>query len=99
MLDSSAGFYIEGSIWHLRVTGSAGDSVLDSDPKDDRVSLQIAPGTYRLESYERQCDGNCGILSPPSDDCTGTVTAQAQATVTVRVTLKPGKGCTIRIRE
>ena len=99
MLDSSAGFYIEGSIWHLRVVGSAGDAVLDSDLKDDHVSLQIAPGRYRLESYERQCDGNCGILSPPSDDCTSSVTAQARATVTVRVTLTPGKGCTMRIRE
>jgi hypothetical protein len=87
--------YVEGSIWHLRVVGSAGDAVLDRDLKNDRVSLKIPAGRYRLESYERPCDGNCGYLDPPTDNCSGIVTAEAGATVTVRVTLKPAKGCTI----
>jgi hypothetical protein len=95
VLDPSAGVYVEGSIWHLRVVSSTGDGVLDTDLKNDHVSLQIAPGRYRLESYERPCDGNCGLLDPPTDACTGSVTAKAGAMVTVRVTLKPARGCTI----
>jgi len=99
VLDSSAGVYAEGSIWHLRVVSSGGDAVLDRDLKDDRVSLQIPAGRYRLESYERPCDGNCGYLDPPTDNCSGSVTAEAGATVKVRVTLKPAQGCTIRTAE
>ena len=96
VLDSSAGVYVEGSIWHLRVVGSAGDAVLDQDLKTDHVSLQVTVGRVRLESYERPCDGNCGYLDPPTDNCSGSVTAEAGATVKVNVTLKPGQGCTIR---
>jgi hypothetical protein len=99
VLDSSAGVYTEGSIWHLRVVGSAVDAVLDRDLKTDRVSLQLPAGRYRLESYERPCDGNCGYLDPPMDNCSGSVTAEAGATVNVHVTLKPGQGCTIRTVE
>jgi hypothetical protein len=33
------------------------------------VGAARPPGTYRLLSWQRTCDANCGHLDPPSDQC------------------------------
>lgn len=98
VVDPSGGLYVEGSIWHLRIVDSAEDEVLDGNPKGDRASLELERGRYRLESYERPCDGTCSHLDPPVDACSRELTAERGKTVAIRITVRPAKGCTIAVR-
>src|SRR5215467_3214967 len=33
------------------------------------ADVRLSPGRYRLVSWQRICDANCGNLDPPSDRC------------------------------
>ena len=33
------------------------------------MKRRLSPGRYRVISYQRPCDGNCGLLDPPTDRC------------------------------
>ena len=54
--------------------------------------LRVGPGEYRFVSFQRGCDGNCGSLDPPSDQCEQVVRVDESADLTV--TVRPGDGCT-----
>ena len=63
--------------------------------KTPETTLRLDPGAYRLVSFQRPCDGNCGIVDPPTDRCSGDIDAKADARVEATVRLSPGDGCTI----
>ena len=91
------GMYTEGSYSYVRVARD-GDKVVQvrlSDERTPRATLRLDPGSYRLVSFQRPCDGNCGILDPPTDQCTKTVEVEADADIALLVSLSPGEGCTI----
>ena len=54
--------------------------------------LRLDPGEYRFVSFQRTCDGNCGSLDPPSDECEQVVRVDESADLTVAV--RRGEGCT-----
>lgn len=95
------GRYIEGSFSYLRVGRIGGGYALQRRlvgyPRAS-VRLSLAPGRYRLRSWQRPCDGNCSVLDPPIDRCSGDfrVTAGRAMTATIRVT--PTRGCRITFR-
>jgi hypothetical protein len=95
VVDGSQGLYAEGSIWHLRVLDSAGDAVFDEKLSEEKASVRLAAGQYRIESEELPCDGNCGLLDPAADGCSSDVDVAAGDAVAATVTLKPGHGCKI----
>jgi len=91
------GLYVEGAYSYLRVERN-GSSVLQvrlSDMKIPRAAIHLDPGSYRLVSFQRPCDGNCGTLDSPTDQCSRAVQVEADAVLEAVVRLSPGEGCTI----
>ena len=95
VVDGSQGLFVEGSIWHLRVLDSAGHAIFDRKVPDEKASMRLHPGRYRIESEEFPCDGNCNLLDPGTDGCSSELEV-AGGDVAATVTLKPGHGCKIR---
>jgi hypothetical protein len=91
------GLYVEGSYSYVRVErdGTAVTEVRLSKERVPRATIHLEPGTYRLVSFQRPCDGNCSRLDPPSDRCSHEIEATADARVDATVRLSPGDGCTI----
>ncbi len=80
--------YIEGFKWYAGLAPDA-PALVDGDS----VVFERRPGRYALTSYVRPCDGNCGLLDPPTGRCSGTVAIPGDAAVAVLVT--PGSPCRI----
>lgn len=105
LYDVSGGVYVEGTYSYVRIDELDGDTVVEKkldDPtqRDDRTfvsttTLSLDPGTYRLVSYQRPCDGNCGYLDPPTDRCAREIVVEAGTPLAVTISLQPGEGCTI----
>lgn len=70
--DQSGGLYFEGSYSYVRVERLDGEKLLQ-ERLDDRLTarLRLDPGTYRIASLQRPCEGNCGSLDPPTDERAG----------------------------
>jgi hypothetical protein len=96
VLDPSKGLYIEGSYSYVRVERPDGEEVLKERLEGERILLRLVPGEYRLISFQRPCDANCGFLDPPTDRCEGLIMVRRAAEpLNVVVTVSPGEGCTI----
>jgi hypothetical protein len=89
--------YIEGSYSYVRVEqgGKSVKQVRLSNERFPRATIRLEPGTYRLISFQRPCDGNCSMLDPPTDQCSREITAEAAAELGTVVRLSPGEGCEI----
>ena len=95
------GAYIEGSISFLRVRDARGELVVDESAARGlrwRVRRRLPAGRYRLTSFERPCDGNCSLLDPPTDRCSRRIKVIAHGRTGVRATVRPGRGCRLRVR-
>jgi D-alanyl-D-alanine dipeptidase len=99
-LDDSRGVYIEGSIAFVRVRDAGGKQVVRRRTASARFHMfrKLPPGRYRVISYQRPCDGNCGLLDPPADRCARRVRILSGGLTRVRVTLRPYRGCTMTRR-
>ena len=100
-MDVSQGAYFEGSYSYIRVEHTSGDKLLEERLPEatghsptfvSEAVLRVDPGEYRFVSFQRTCDGNCGSLDPPSDECKQVVRVDEPAELTV--TVRPGEGCT-----
>ena len=89
--------YIEGSYSYVRVEQDEKKvvQVRLKGRKTLETKVLLQTGFYRLVSFQRPCDGNCGILDPPTDRCSSEIEAKAGALVEATVRLSPGEGCTI----
>ena len=89
--------YIEGSYSYVRVEQDEKKvvQVRLKGRKTVETTVRLEPGSYRLVSFQRPCDGNCGLLDPPTDQCSSEIEAKAGARVEATVRLTPGEGCTI----
>jgi hypothetical protein len=93
-VNPGGGMPIEGAYSYVRVEDRSGGKVAERRVQSDRnVEIPLDPGSYELVSYQRTCDGNCGTLDPASDSCSESFTADGTVTARVRVTY--GAGCTI----
>ena len=94
-LDRSRGLYVEGSISYVRVRGVRGKLVVAKRVNRPRFRMQrrLAPGRYKVISYQRPCDGNCGTLDPPTDRCARHVHVLAGGLTEVAVRVRPGRRC------
>jgi hypothetical protein len=86
----SSEVYFEGAIQVVRIRQAAARSGERRLP----LTLHVRRGRYRVWSATRPCDANCGMLDPPTDSCSATVTAPAKLVITTRV----GHACTIRTK-
>jgi hypothetical protein len=88
---------IEGAYSYVRIEDKSGSKVAEQRlPGDGRAETSLDPGSYRLVSYQRTCDGNCGTLDPASDRCSASFTASGPVSARIRVTY--GSGCTVSFR-
>jgi hypothetical protein len=66
----SASLPVEGSLSYVRLERTGGTTVTERLPDSGKLTLTVRPGAYRLVSWQRICDANCGNLDPPSNRCT-----------------------------
>ncbi|MFL5926100.1 MAG: hypothetical protein ACJ77E_04110 [Gaiellaceae bacterium] len=94
---AGSGYAVEGSYSYVRVDQPDGAKATEerlslADPPT--ASLRVDPGSYRIVSYQRNCDGTCTRLDPPSDFCSRPVDVAPGATIELTIRLRPGQGCT-----
>jgi hypothetical protein len=91
---------IEGAITFVRVKRPSGRVVLTRRlPASDRLTLPLRPGRYRLVSWQRLCDGNCGTLDPPSHRCARSLTIRPAERLRATIRVNYAVGCVIRLRR
>jgi D-alanyl-D-alanine dipeptidase len=95
------GTYIEGSISFLRVRDARGGLVVDesSGPRARwRVRRRLPAGRYRVTSFERPCSGSCSLPDLPAERCSRRIRIFAHGRTGVRASVRPGRGCRMRVR-
>jgi hypothetical protein len=105
--DMSQGGYFEGSYSYVRVESLAGEKVIEKRfPEGEKLgplrflsttTVRLAPGSYRLVSFQRPCSGNCGLLDPPTDKCSREMVVAPDRSVEATVTVRPGEGCSVEV--
>ena len=94
--------YTEGAVWGLQVKllGGAGigrlvafrgELLMQAD-----LTLQLAPGRYELQSYQRPCDGNCDLLDAATDRCRARFSLKNGQRLHAIVRVRDGRPCAIR---
>ena len=89
--------YTEGSISLVHVADSSGtvfETALHGPGMRRVLDAALDPGTYRLESYQRPCMGNCDFLDPATDRCSADFDIKPGAQATVLITVHIGEECT-----
>jgi hypothetical protein len=95
-LDFSGAIPIEGEYSYVRIESPSGASIAEERlPEDGRVTIHLSPDSYRLISYQRICNGNCGYLEPPSEQCSSTFEISGDKPLVARIRVTFGSGCTI----
>jgi hypothetical protein len=91
--------YVEGTKSYVSAEpengGDTQEAELAYSDQASTGSLRLDPGRYTLKSWQRPCDGNCGYLDPPTDECSAPVEIAAGADTRVKIEVEPGKGCEI----
>jgi hypothetical protein len=103
-IDLSGGLPIEGEISYAQIETTGGGTVTrrlryDAATKRSRATIRLGPGSYRLVSYQRTCDGNCRFLDPPSTRCSRgfTIAGAPHGKLRATVHVSFSSGCTIAI--
>ena len=94
---AGGGLYVEGSYSYVRVQQSKRSivQVRLTGEKVPRGTIRLEPGSYRLVSFQRPCEGNCGMLDPATDQCSRIIEVESSAEIRTVVRLSPGEGCQI----
>jgi len=71
-----SGMPTEGALSYVRLERAGGVTVTRRLPDNGKLTLTMRPGAYRLLSWQRICDANCGHLDPPSSQCARPVTVR-----------------------
>ena len=102
--DMSEAAYIHGMYSYVRVERLSGDKLIEERLADaagtyprfiSRAAVRLDPGEYRLASFQRPCESNCGSLAAPTDECNRLIQVSPGDAVEVTVTVRPGEGCRI----
>jgi hypothetical protein len=105
--DHSQGGYGEGAYSYVRIENQDGEELieaqfpldgerLDANHSASTTTVQLERGSHRLVSFQRPCDGDCGSLDPPVDECSREVTVRNRP-VEVTIMVQPGEGCAIEV--
>ena len=90
----------EGAISYIRVERATGATVTERQlPGSGQLTLRVPPGGYRLVSWQRFCDGNCGNLDPPSQQCARPFTVRPGDQLTAAIRVNFASGCVIVLRR
>jgi hypothetical protein len=91
------GVYTEGSYSYVRIErgGHTVAQVRLSGARIPKAAIQLDPGSYRLISFQRACDGNCHRLDSPTDTCGRAFSMGRKGSLRATVRFSPGNGCRI----
>jgi hypothetical protein len=93
---------VEGALSYIRVEHANGAVLIARQLPGKKFVIKVDPGIYRMASWQRICDANCGNLDPPSSQCERTFSVRQgellQATVRVNFTF-PATPCLIVLRR
>jgi hypothetical protein len=87
------------SVARVRVERASGVTLIERQlPGSQKLTPNLEPGAYRLASWQRICDVDCGNLDPPGNRCARpfTVRNRQQLEATARVDF--ASGCVIVLR-
>ena len=86
----------EGALSYIRVERATGAMVTERQlPGTGKLTLRLRPGAYRLMSWQRTCDANCGNLDPPSQQCARPFTLRQDDQLTATIRVNFASGCVI----
>jgi hypothetical protein len=92
----------EGAYSYIRVVQADGSRVVAErrlpDSRRPSATLSLSADRYRLESWQRTCNGNCGDLDPPSERCARRFRLQSGEQRTATITVRYASGCWIALR-
>ena len=95
--DASGGYFVEGYVQTVRIRRAGRTVAAGRLPAKGALRRRLAPGTYRLRSSTRVCDGNCSLLDAPVHRCGRTIEVVALRTVRLRVTVSASAPCRISV--
>jgi len=91
--------YIEGSIGYVQIRNRLGRVLVQKTFRTAaELDFAFTPGTWRLVSFQRPCDGNCNYLDGPTDRCALLFRIRRSDTLSATVHVTPGSGCRIELR-
>ena len=100
-IDPQGPLPIEGVYSYVRIEKPSGEKVAEQRlhpvvrPRwHARGAIRLKPGSYKLISYQRPCDGNCGVLDSPMMFCSGSFRMSGDLGAMVHVNF--GSGCSIK---
>jgi hypothetical protein len=90
---------VEGARSYVAVETIAGDELVETELEPTATghaaTLRLDPGTYRLVSWQRPCDGDCDSLDAPTDRCEQTFALEPNKPAEAAIEVRPGSGCHI----
>ena len=87
---------IEGALSYIRIERADGATVTERRlPDSGKLTLAVPPGAYRLLSWQRTCDANCGHLDPPSSQCARPFTLRQGQPLRATIEVDFASGCMI----
>jgi hypothetical protein len=90
----------EGALSYIRLERATGATVTERQlPGSDKLTLRVPPGAYRLLSWQRICDANCGNLDPPSEQCARPFTLGPGERLAADIRVNFASGCVIVLRR
>jgi hypothetical protein len=95
-------FPVEGALSYVQVERANGAVPVTRQLSGKKLVIKVDPGRYRLASWQRICDANCGNLDPPSNRCEGifSVREGELLQVTIRVNFaSTATSCLIDLRR
>jgi hypothetical protein len=102
-------FFTQGAFPYIRLESAEGQVVAEHLLHETRSVLpllrqRVSPGTYRLVSYQRSCEGSCPRrgtrgLDPPTMRCEATLEVASAQTVTALIRSDGGPRCRVVIGE
>jgi len=91
---------IEGALSYIRINNRTGATLTQRQlPDSHTLTLTVPPGTYRLVSWQRICDANCGNLDPPSNQCVRTFTLGNGDQLDAVIRVNFASGCVIALHR
>jgi hypothetical protein len=78
---------IEGFKSFIRATAPSGQVVLEQMYDWPSTEQKIPPGNYHLTLYQRNCDGNCDVLDPPTLSCVVDLPIEEGIARTISITI------------
>ena len=91
---------MEGALAVIRIERATGAAVIERRlPGRGTLALRLDPGAYRLASWQRACDANCGHLDPASSRCTRLVTVRQHGQLQAIIRVNFTTGCVMALRR